>query len=379
MRLIISIAFSIILLAIPALSISDYEKWQTERDKAINKFTKDNTQKFNKWQLDREEKLKVFKNKMIRKWGSFSEPKNYNWVEYRDGGNSKSVVDFKKGTVTVEVIVKDGDNSQDELAKAIEKTLSSRGSSSSIPIADSSNISNNPILDNIVMDSSGAVITDKASFAKSNSSKYETVKTTSTGKIVKVSFPLVENYIAKKMKPYLSLIDKYSNLYGIDKAQVLATIHTESYFNPVACSQVGAIGLMQLVPTSGGRDAYKFVTGKSGIPSEKYLYNPENNIKLGCAYIKILKDSYFKKIDSGLSKRYCVIAAYNTGAGNVAKTFNGNIGRANGEFSVFKATPIINSLSDIEVYNKMIMQLPYKETRNYLRDVNNRVELYSKK
>ena len=55
----------------------------------------------------------------------------------------------------------------------------------------------------------------------------------------------------------------------------------------------------------------------------RYLYDPQNNIELGCAYLGKLKNVYFKGINDEESTYHCVISAYNTGPGNVAKAFTG--------------------------------------------------------
>ena len=78
---------------------------------------------------------------------------------------------------------------------------------------------------------------------------------------------------------------------------------------------------MQLVPTSGGRDAYRKAKGEDKAPSRDYLFNPENNIELGAAYLNVLTYSQLDNVTDLVSREYCVISAYNTGAGNVFKTF----------------------------------------------------------
>jgi len=68
---------------------------------------------------------------------------------------------------------------------------------------------------------------------------------------------------------------------------------------------------------------------------------------------------------------YCTIAAYNTGAGNVAKTFIGNR-------NINKAAITINKLTPKQVYTKLMSNLPYNETKKYLKKVNDRVAAYNK-
>ena len=56
-----------------------------------------------------------------------------------------------------------------------------------------------------------------------------------------------------------------------DPPVVFAVIHTESYYNPKARSGAPAYGLMQLVPTSGGRAAYRYVYKKDQVLPPSYF------------------------------------------------------------------------------------------------------------
>jgi membrane-bound lytic murein transglycosylase C len=137
-------------------------------------------------------------------------------------------------------------------------------------------------------------------------------------------------------------------------------IRTESNFNPYAVSAVPAYGLMQLVPTSGGRDAYRKVTGSDGIPSKEYLFDSSNNIELGTAYLNILAYNQLEAVSSAVSREYCMISAYNTGTGNVLKVFSSNR---------TEAINTINRSEPSKVYKKLRAELPYQETRDYLKKV----------
>jgi membrane-bound lytic murein transglycosylase C len=139
-------------------------------------------------------------------------------------------------------------------------------------------------------------------------------------------------------------------------------METESHFNPRARSHVPAFGLMQLVPKSGGVDAYNYVYGEKKILAPEYFFQPDQNVELGTAYLDLLFRRYLRSITDEQSRLYCTIAAYNTGAGNVAKAFTGKT-------SVGAAASLINALSAEEVYQHLIENLPYDETRNYLRKV----------
>ena len=71
-----------------------------------------------------------------------------------------------------------------------------------------------------------------------------------------------------------------------------------------------------------------------------------------------------RKINNPISRRYCAIAAYNTGAGNVAKAFN-----LNRSTNINKAVALINQLDSEGVYAQLINNLPYDETKKYLQKV----------
>ncbi|MCI0512341.1 lytic transglycosylase domain-containing protein [candidate division KSB1 bacterium] len=95
---------------------------------------------------------------------------------------------------------------------------------------------------------------------------------------------------------------KYDNL---DVDLICATITHESAltWDPKVKSEAGAMGLMQIMPTTGMYVAnYESITWTS---PEDVLYNPIYNIRIGCRYLSSLID-YFDDVDAGL-------AAYNGG------------------------------------------------------------------
>ncbi|MBU0989618.1 MAG: transglycosylase SLT domain-containing protein, partial [Proteobacteria bacterium] len=153
------------------------------------------------------------------------------------------------------------------------------------------------------------------------------------------------------------LVRKYSNKYNVTESLIYGVIKTESSFNPFAVSHAPAYGLMQIVPSTAGRDVFEKIKQRSDQPTPEYLYNPGNNIDTGTAYLKILHEHYLAKIKDNNSRRYSVISAYNGGAGNVFKTFS-----SNRDMAVSK----INQLSANQVYQKLHTQHPSQESRHYL-------------
>ena len=90
-------------------------------------------------------------------WGGDSVVENTRteWVEYSDDNTSRSIVDFDKGNIVVEVAL-DADEASDEalvnsrLTEAVERVLGSRGSTHPYNGSEAEGVSETPILDGIV-------------------------------------------------------------------------------------------------------------------------------------------------------------------------------------------------------------------------------------
>jgi membrane-bound lytic murein transglycosylase C len=187
---------------------------------------------------------------------------------------------------------------------------------------------------------------------------------------VVIHFQLVKNLLEGRARLYQPMVLTHAEKYDLDPALVMAMIHTESAFNPNARSKASAYGLMQLVPQTAGREAYHRIYGQQRKLTPEYLFDPNNNIELGTAYLHILGSRYLGAIANPLSRTYCIVAAYHAGPSSVGKVFTP-------EPSFHQAASIINSLKPAEVYKHLVEALPSMESRNYLRDVIKRVNRYS--
>ena len=99
--------------------------------------------------------------------------------------------------------------------------------------------------------------------------------------------------------------------FSIDPALIYAFIHQESMFNPLAKSKRGAIGLMQIMPSTA-----KFISSNKLVKrnNSEILKNPEINLQVGQEYINYLMN--LKEINGNL---IYLTAAYNGGPGNLKK------------------------------------------------------------
>ncbi|WP_440903096.1 transglycosylase SLT domain-containing protein [Catenovulum sp. SX2] len=191
-------------------------------------------------------------------------------------------------------------------------------------------------------------------------------------KITTFTIPLGKQRESKLAQPFIQPVLSQAKRWDIDPSLMLAIMHTESHFNPQAQSHIPAYGLMQIVPSTASVDVNRFLFKKDDSMSKDELFTPDKNIETGAAYVHILNSRYLKAIEDPQSRLYCVIAAYNTGAGNVAKTFNSDKSR-----NIRKAAVVINSLTPDQVYQKLLSSLPYDETRNYVKKVTSRQDLYT--
>jgi soluble lytic murein transglycosylase-like protein len=99
---------------------------------------------------------------------------------------------------------------------------------------------------------------------------------------------------------FARLVDEIAERHAVDRDLVHSMISVESNYNPLAVSTKGALGLMQLVPSTARR---------FGVAD---AFNPAQNVEGGVRYLKYLLDHY--NGDHRLA-----LAAYNSGEGTVER------------------------------------------------------------
>lgn len=125
---------------------------------------------------------------------------------------------------------------------------------------------------------------------------------------------------------------------GVDPILVWSIMRNESTFKPEIVSPAGAVGLMQLMPTTANR---LMADSGDGRIDRRKLYRPDVNIKLGIEYLKKLNGMF-------PGNPVAVITSYNAGEEAVTRWIR------NG------------SIDDIEEW---IEEIPYAETNLYVKKV----------
>lgn len=360
-----------------------WEEYRQQRQQQLNQFqaSEDSSlfasiAEYERYVFEYEMEFNQFRDEMERQWGDFKERTQKNWVEYKNGGTVRWEVDFEAGEGTVEVLADENDNEdslQINIEEAIIELIASRGSETEMPDDDNENaVLPEPVLDDQINIPESM---NSVEYAKEAAKKVEIKEVQGedgrTRKVAVLNLELVPDHLRKRAEKFRTEVETYSSQYEIDPTLVLAIIHTESFFNPMAKSHANALGLMQIVPRTAGRDVYRVLNQKDAVPSADFLFQPDQNVLFGSTYIDILMNRYLRGIENKTVHEYLVICAYNTGAGNVARAYinSTNFNQARDE---------INSMDPQQNYDHLLANLPWDETKDYLKKVTERRAQYKK-
>jgi soluble lytic murein transglycosylase len=137
---------------------------------------------------------------------------------------------------------------------------------------------------------------------------------------------------------FYQIIEQHISSSELDPLFVVSLILAESVFDPEAYSPAGAMGLMQLMPTTGARMATQI---EIPAPSPEQYFRPELNILLGTTYLKELLSLFDRQL-------LPVIASYNAGEQVVSTWWNDR----------YK-----------ENMPAFVASIPYQETKQYVQKV----------
>jgi len=348
-----------------------------------------------KYEKKLQKAFKQYKKKVAKVWGKEAViPDSKRDVTYRDNYKQRSIVDYDGGVVKIELALrpnsaKNPKTIHRKLVAAVKKTIKQTPDNRSIieiakrPTPPRSkqpavlaglvaNIDNSPLSLEELTDFASAIATAMQSRSLTGKDGKQRV-------VISTEFKLVPDHIRIRAEKFSESVNAYAKEHNIPAPLIYAVIETESAFNPRAKSPVPAFGLMQLVPRTGARDAYQFLYSKDKVLKERYLYDPDNNIQLGAAYLHLLYYKRFKKIKDPEARTWATIAAYNAGSDSVVRSFTGRFTKRNypSRYSWRKhAIKKINKLSAEKLYQHLRRHLPARETRNYIKKVRNRMGKY---
>jgi membrane-bound lytic murein transglycosylase C len=261
-----------------------------------------------------------YRAQIDRLWDTFRRTTATVWADYSDDTAARTVVDFAQGTIDVEVIVSSTEpNALHKAKERVKEQFLETFAKQERP--------GRPVLEGQLQTQTGEVV------APQNVERFAEVEVQGAARLEKrfqsqdgserlkvtTRLPMTHGHTHHRATWYIPLAVKYGQERQVSPARILAIMHTESAFNPFARSTEGAVGLMQLIPNAGARDAYQALYGAAQTVSVDYLYNPEHNTHLGTVYVTLLRDRYLEEIRDPQTRDHLVICAYNWGIGNIKR------------------------------------------------------------
>ena len=263
-----------------------------------------------------------------KKWDILVMSSQKEWVDYGLDNTTRSRVDFKEGMVTIETLVREDERIEgkhvatriyDQLKKIVGKQVE-KGQGvldGQIGTEEQKTLSKQNL---------DKVFTDRIAPEIKQAPGPVIAKDGVPRKKYTVSIKMVPDHIDVRARKYVHKVSEVSNRFSLNPALIMAVIHTESYFNPMAVSGKGAVGLMQIVPKWAGKEAYEYLYGPQGAVPADYLYSPGINLELGSAYLHLLHTRYYGFLKDGEKIKRMSICAYNWGPTamnrNIVKPYN---------------------------------------------------------
>lgn len=311
-------------------------------------------------------------------WGQehMEMPSRKVFIQYEDDITQRTVIDFEKGELRVERLAQPGED-EAEAMKALRAAVDQAMHATAMDMAETDTLMkyakkmagdkgismaempdrtlpDEPVLEDIlpkdVMKGVDEEMVAKILVVGDDGKKRMMVSYTA---------PFIPGFHGKLAARYADFVMKVAQEHDVPASVIMAVIQTESAFNPRARSHIPAYGLMQIVPRSAGKDVSQYIYGQARLLTPEELYDSDRNIHYGTVYLKILDNRYLRAIEDPESRLYSVIAAYNTGAGNIARAFTGTT-------RVGSAARVINTLTPDQVFDHLKTNLPFEETQRYI-------------
>lgn len=336
---------------------AEFENFEAQRQTEFDEFVK-------QWRAAEQ----AYAKQLSKTWEQPELASKTRWVSYSDDAHQKTVIDYQDNTVTVEV---QGQVNQQQLLQRLNRRVDQlRNTTVGQAIASDPVVKRlpKPIAINVGRDNNTRLIDGVGQLTKKEIVEHLVTKK-NTKRTSKITVKLPDSSYQERVQRVLPSAQTYAQKHGLSVPLMLAIIHTESSFNPLARSHIPAFGLMQIVPTSAGKDVSQFLYGEQRLFAPAYLFDQDNNLEAGSVYFYLLTRRYFKNISDDTKRELMAIAAYNTGPGNVANTFG--VGT-----SLTEASRQANQMTSDQLKQHLMTYLPAQETKNYLTKVLKRKKYY---
>ncbi len=256
-----------------------------------------------------------------KKWQTVVLSSRRQWVTYSAEKDARGRVDFENGRIIIETILPaDTMDARHRAGRKIYEQIKAVLEKQAAP--------GRPVLQNQLRHKDGRPVTADTLDTFFASEIAPAIEPDSSGYIAEdgqkrlryqATCKLVPEHLDIRAKDYVPAVTANADRFGLDPRLLMAIIHTESYFNPLAVSSAGAIGLMQIIPRYAGREAQAFLYQRDQPLAPDYLYAPGINLELGAAYVHLLQNRYFKDIPDPRKRLYLTVCAYNWGPTAVRK------------------------------------------------------------
>ena len=142
---------------------------------------------------------------------------------------------------------------------------------------------------------------------------------------------------------YADSVEKYSAQYGVDENVIYAVIRTESSFRTDANSDVGAAGLMQIMP-----ETFEWLCMRMGETADfAALYDPDTAIRFGTYLLHLLYEQF--------GDTRTVLAAYHAGLGQVERWLQD---------------------ASLSPDGHTLQTIPFRDTAHYVQKVDRAIRIY---
>ena len=379
------IVIILIILGLVCWAQTDFEEYQKQQEQEYSGYVEKEKLAEANYYKQQDSLFIQYKDQIEKLWNEFVESTPKEWVSYNADFSGRSQVDFEKDEIKVAAVVeetttKEEKQKQEEKAKEIvkEQLISI--------LKEKDEVTNEPILKDQVQN---PVKKNEPIKEKEIEQLAEDIVKNATTKVFvnedgkkqikyEISLSLMPNNIKTRVEKFKSIIEEFCRKHDVDPKVAMAIIHTESFYNPKAYNRHGnAYGMMQIVPRYAGQTMNYALFKKRGKPSSKQLYDPRTNMEMGIGYIRWLANNKWPKVKNKTNQYWAIICSYNGGPGSVYKAMTGKMNKIS-QKKWDKMMDDLNTMDSDKLYKKLHKDIPWEETRKYIKIVKDRMDKYYK-